>query len=150
MKLTFVFDSILNLLPESPFKDVLESISIQSESLLGFWSLYRPSIEAKGGKFPVKKLVSISISVIIPGDPNSIIAQSLPPSLLLLLSHPSIHFPCSSYLSSMKTGSLSSSIRETSPKKSSETSIIFVPIFGEARLVKFWFILLVLIFFLFI
>ena len=85
----------------------------------------------------MKYAVSISISLIFPGEPNLIIHQSLPSVLFLLLSHPSIHLPWSSYLSSINTGSLSLSILETSPKKSSEKAMILVPNFGDARFTSF-------------
>ena len=44
---------------------------------------------------PVKKLVSISTPKTLPGSPSLMMHQSWPGTLFLLVSQPSIHFPCS-------------------------------------------------------
>ena len=59
-----------------PINEVFLINDTQFDFSLGVSSLKSPSKDVKGGKLPVKWLVSISALEIIPGEPSFIIAQS--------------------------------------------------------------------------
>src|SRR5882672_2722188 len=91
------------------------------------------SSEKCSGKLPRKKLVSTTTPRIIPGNPRRMMHQSKPGVRRRRVSQPSIHFPRSVYLPSIKTGALGLSRFSLGAKNSSLATSTAPPSFSEAR-----------------